>query len=123
MRIGLGVLIHWLKLGKSDPNWTEVHKKEFCWDCWYCAVIREKDPARLLIVTIVFDQVWSQGSQEIQVGKKIFVKVRKLFWIAIDREFVNGKNYYRKKDYERHDLLIESYVDCYSRKYGGSNCE
>ena len=22
-----------------------------------------------------------------------------------------------------HDLLVESYVDCSSRKYGGSNCE
>ena len=41
----------------------------------------------------------------------------------MEREFVNGENYYHKKDYERLDLLVKSYVDCYSRKYGGSNCK
>ena len=41
----------------------------------------------------------------------------------MEREFVNGENYYYKEDYERHDLLVESYVDYYLRKYNGSNCE
>ena len=41
----------------------------------------------------------------------------------MEREFVNGENYYHKEDYERHDLFVKSYVDCYSRKYGSSNCE
>ena len=36
-----------------------------------------------------------------------------------------SENYCNKEDYERHDLLVESYVDYYycSRKYGDSNCE
>ena len=39
------------------------------------------------------------------------------------RAFIDEENYYYKEDYERHDLLVKSYVDCYSRKYGCSNCE